>query len=105
MERPDLVTKTIRAIQKALRSIRDDKRLAIEFIRGPFLDLGKDRDKYAERVYETAVQYYLSSGTVDEKLQREMIAVAAQRLKLAQPPAPERVFDFSFAQKVAEGLR
>jgi hypothetical protein len=34
-----------------------------------------------------------------------MIAVAAQRIKPAQPVPPERVFDFSFAQKVSESLR
>jgi hypothetical protein len=34
-----------------------------------------------------------------------MIAVAAQRVKLPQPVAPERVFDFSFARKASETLR
>jgi ABC-type nitrate/sulfonate/bicarbonate transport system substrate-binding protein len=101
-EKPELVIKVIRATQKALRLMRSDKKYAIEFIRGPFLDMGKDRDKYAERVYDSAMQYYLATGSVDDKLQREMIATAAQRTKLAQPPAPERVFDFSFAQKVFE---
>jgi hypothetical protein len=44
-------------------------------------------------------------GAVDEKLQREMIAVAAQRIKPKEMAPPERVFDFSFALKVAETLR
>lgn len=104
-ERPELVSKMIRATQRALRLIRTDKKFALEFIRGPYLDLGKDRDRFAERIYEAALQYYLQSGTVDEKLQREMIAVAAQRVKPAQPVTPERVFDFSFAQKVADSLK
>jgi len=104
-ERPELVIKTIRATQRALRLIRNDKKFAVEFIKGPYLDMGKDRDKFAERVYEAAVHYYLASGTVDEKLQREMIEVAAQRVKPKAPVPPERVFDFSFAQKVAESLR
>ena len=104
-DKPDLVGKVVRATQRALRLIRSDKKSAVEFIRGPFLDMGKDRDKYAERVYDSAVQYYLTTGTVDDRLQREMIATAAQRTKLAQPPPPERVFDFSFAQKVGETLK
>ena len=104
-EKPELVTKVIRATQKALRLFRSDKKYGIEFIRGPFLDMGKDRDKYAERVYDAAVGYLSTSGMVDEKLQREMIITAAQRTKLAQPPLPERVFDFSFAQKVGETLK
>ncbi|HTF92466.1 MAG TPA: ABC transporter substrate-binding protein [Verrucomicrobiae bacterium] len=104
-ERPELVTKVIRATQKALRLIRTDRKFAIDFIKGPYLDMGKERDRFAERVYEAALSYYLTSGVIDEKLQREMIATAAQRLKVAQPPAPERVFDFSIAQKVADSLK
>ena len=104
-DRPDLVTKMIRATQRSLRLIRNDKKYALEFIKGPYLDLGKDRDRFAERIYEAALQYYLQSGIVDEKLQREMISVAAQRVKPAQPVPPERVFDFSLAQKVSESFR
>lgn len=104
-DRPELVTRVIRATQKALRLIRNDKKFTVDFIKGPFLDLGKDRDKYADRVYDTALQFYLHSGVVDEKLQRDMIATAAQRVKPKDPVPPERVFDFSFAQKVADSLK
>ena len=104
-ERPELAVKTIRATQRALRLIRTDKKFATEFIRGPYLDLGKDRDRYADRVYDAALQYYVHSGTVDEKLQREMITVAAQRIKPKELAPPERVFDFSFAQKVADAFK
>jgi NitT/TauT family transport system substrate-binding protein len=104
-ERPDVVARVIRATQKALRLIRNDKKFAVEFIKGPFLDMGKDRDKYAERVYDTAVQFFLATGSVDEKLQREMIATAAQRIKPKEIAPHERVFDFSFAQKVADALK
>ena len=104
-ERPELVSKTIRATQRALSLIRNDRKFATDFIKGPYLDLGKDRDRHAERVYEAALGYYLQSGTVDEKLQREMIAVAAQRIKPKEMAPPERVFDFSFAQKIAETFK
>ena len=104
-ERPELVTKMIRATQKGIRLIRSDKKYAIEFIKGPYLDLGKDRDRFADRIYDAALQYYVASGAVDEKLQREMITVAAQRIKPKELPPPERVFDFSFAQKVADSFR
>jgi len=104
-ERPEVVTRVIRATQKALRLIRNDKKFAVDFIKGPFLDLGKERDKYTARVYDTALQFYLQSGVVDEKLQRDMIATAAQRVKPKDPVPPERVFDFSFAQKVADSMK
>jgi ABC-type nitrate/sulfonate/bicarbonate transport system substrate-binding protein len=104
-DRPELVTRMIRATQRSLRLIRNDKKFALEFIKGPYLDLGKERERFAEQIYDAALQYYLQSGAVDEKLQREMITVAAQRVKGAQPLPPERVFDFTFAQKVSESLR
>jgi ABC-type nitrate/sulfonate/bicarbonate transport system substrate-binding protein len=104
-ERPELVTKMLRVTQRSLRLIRSERKYAVEFIKGPYLDLGKDRDRFAERIYDAALQYYLQTGAVDDKLQREMITVAAQRIKPKELPGPERVFDFSFAQKVAETLR
>ena len=104
-ERPELVTKVIRVTQKSLRLIRNDRKYALEFIKGPYLDLGKDRDRFADRIYDAAVQYYHQTGAVDEKLQREMITVAAQRVKPKEIPPPERVFDFSFAQKVSDAIK
>jgi len=104
-DRPELVMKMLRATQRALRLFRSDRRTAVEFIKGPFLELGKDRDRFAERIYDAALQYYLQSGVIDDKLQREMINVAAQRVKPKELPAPERVFDFSFAQKVSDSMK
>jgi ABC-type nitrate/sulfonate/bicarbonate transport system substrate-binding protein len=103
-QRPELVTKTIRATLRAARLIKNDKKYALEFMKGPYLDLGKERERFTERAYDAAVRGYLLSGLVDEKLQREMIASAAQRVK-ATPPALERVFDFSFARKVSASLQ
>ncbi|HEY7556215.1 MAG TPA: ABC transporter substrate-binding protein [Candidatus Binatia bacterium] len=103
--RADLVTKMIRATLRAMRLIKNDKRYALEFMKGPYLDLGKERERFIERAYEAAVSGYLLSGVVEEKLQREMINVAAQRLKPPPVVAPDRVFDFSFARKAGEALR
>jgi ABC-type nitrate/sulfonate/bicarbonate transport system substrate-binding protein len=103
--RPELVTKVIRATLRAVRWIRTEKRQAIEFMRGPYLDLGNERERFTERIYEAAVLGYLPSGMVDEKLQREMIASASQRIKPPQPLTPERVFDFSFARAASDVLR
>src|SRR5262245_5365531 len=104
-ERPELVTKTIRATMRGVRLIKSDKKYVLGFMKGPHLDLSKERERFAERVYDATMELYLSSHIVDETLQREMIAIAAQRVKPAQPVPPERVFDFSFAQKVTETLR
>ena len=104
-ERPELVSKTIRATTRAVRLIKSEKKYVLDFMKGPYLDLSKERERFAERVYDAAVQLYLPTHTVDQTLQREMIAIASQRSKPAHPVPPERVFDFSFAQKVADSLR
>jgi ABC-type nitrate/sulfonate/bicarbonate transport system substrate-binding protein len=104
-ERPELVSKTIRATTRAVRLIKSDKKYVLDFMKGPYLDLSKERERFAERVYDATVQLYLSTHTVDESLQREMIAIAAQRVKPVHPVPLERVFDFSFVQKVTQTLR
>ena len=104
-ERPELVARMLRATLRAISLIRNDRKYAVEFIKGPYLDLGKEKERYAERIYNAAVQLYLASGMVDEKVQREMIATAAERIKPKEPVPPERVFDFSFMQKVRESRK
>jgi NitT/TauT family transport system substrate-binding protein len=104
-ERPELVARMLRATLRAISLIRNDKKYAVEFIKGPYLDLGKEKERYAERIYNAAVQLYLASGMVDEKVQREMIATAAERIKPKDPVPPERVFDFSFIQKVRDSVK
>lgn len=104
-QRPDVVTKAVRATLRAIRLIRNDWRFGIEFIRGPHLDMEGDRNRFAERVYDAIRPLFLESGAVDEELQREMIADAAQRIKPTPVMPAERVFDFSFARKVSETLR
>ena len=100
--KPDLVRATLRAV----RLLKNDKKYALEVMtKKNYIDLGKERERFAERAYEAATQGYLSTGVVDEKLQREMIAAAAQRIKPPPQASPERVFDFSFARKAGEALR
>jgi ABC-type nitrate/sulfonate/bicarbonate transport system substrate-binding protein len=100
-EKPEMVTKVIRATLRAVRLIKSDKNYAVDFlIKKPYVDLGKERERFAERAYDAAVQGYLLSGTVDEKLQREMITVAAQRIKpptvsLISASRARRAIDFA----------
>jgi len=103
--RPELVSKTIRATMRAVSLIKNDKNYVLGFMKGPHLDLSGERARFPERVYDATIQLYLSTHTVDETLQREMIAIASQRVKPAQPVPPERVFDFSFVQKLTATLR
>ena len=65
-EQPELVTKVVRAMLKAMRLIKTDRKYAIEFLKGPWVDIGKDPEKIASRVYEIAGPALLDDGTVSE---------------------------------------
>jgi NitT/TauT family transport system substrate-binding protein len=104
-EQPELVTKVVRAMLRAIRLIKSDRKYAIDFLKGPWLDIGKDPEKIAARVYDVAAPDLLENGSVGEDVQREMIADASVRIKPAQPVPREQVFDFSIVHKVAETLK
>src|SRR5512146_2903911 len=104
-EQPELVTKVVRAMLRAIRLIKSDRKYGIDFIKGPWLDLGKDRERIAARVYDAAAPDLLENGAVSEDIQRQMIADASARIKPPQPVLPEQVFDFSITRKVAATLK
>jgi NitT/TauT family transport system substrate-binding protein len=104
-EQPEMVTKVVRAMLRAIRLIKSDRKYGVEFIKGPWLDLGKERDKIAARVYDAAAPDLLENGIVSEEIQKQMIADAAARIKPAHPVLPEQAFDFSIARKVSAALK
>jgi len=104
-EQPELVTKVVRAMMRAIRLIKSDRKYGIEFIKGPWLDIGKEPEKIAARVYDIAAPALLENGTVSEEIQRQMIADASLRAKPVQPVFPDQVFDFSIVRKVSATLK
>ncbi|HEV8719843.1 MAG TPA: ABC transporter substrate-binding protein [Candidatus Binatia bacterium] len=104
-EQPELVTKVVRAMMRAIRLIKSDRKYGIEFIKGPWLDIGKEPEKIAARVYDIAAPALLENGTVSDEIQRQMIADASVRVKPAQPVLPDQVFDFSIVRKVSATLK
>lgn len=104
-EQPEMVTKVVRAMMRAIRLIKSDRKYGIDFIKGPWLDIGKDPEKIAARVYDIAGPALLENGSVSEDIQRQMIADASARIKPKQPVLPEQVFDFTVVRKVSQTLR
>jgi ABC-type nitrate/sulfonate/bicarbonate transport system substrate-binding protein len=104
-EQPEMVTKVVRAMLRAIRLIKSDKKYGIEFIKGPWLDLGKERDKIAARVYDAAAPDLLENGIVSDEIQKQMIADASARIKPAHPVLPDQAFDFSIARKISATLK
>ena len=61
-EQPELVTKVVRAMLRAIRLIKTDRKYGIDFIKGPWVDIGKDPEKIAARVYDVAAPALLENG-------------------------------------------
>jgi NitT/TauT family transport system substrate-binding protein len=104
-EQPEMVAKVVRAMLRAIHLIKSDRKYGIEFIKGPWLDIGKDPEKIAARVYDLAAPALLEDGTVSEETQRQMIADASVRIKPKQPVLPEQVFDFSITRRISATLK
>jgi ABC-type nitrate/sulfonate/bicarbonate transport system substrate-binding protein len=104
-EQPELVNKAARATLRAIRLIKTDRKYAIDFIKGPWLDIGKEPEKIAARVYDVAAPALLENGLVGEEIQREMIADASERIKPPHPVLPEQAFDFSIVRKISDSLK
>ena len=104
-DQPELVTRVVRAMLRATRLIKSDRKYGIEFLKGPWLDIGKDPEKIAARTYDIAAPALLENGTVSEDIQRQMIADASAQVKPKQPLLPAQVFDFSIVRKVSETLK
>jgi len=104
-EHPDLVAKVVRAMLRATRLIKSDRKYAIEFLKGPWVDLGKNPEKIAARVYDVAGPDFLENGSVSEEIQRQMIADASLRIKPKQTVQPEQAFDFSIVRKIGPTLK
>ncbi len=104
-DQPEMVTKVVRAMLRATRLIKSDRKYGIEFLKGPWLDIGKDPEKIAARTYDIAAPALLENGIVGEDIQRQMIADAAAQIKPKQSVLPAQVFDFSIARKISETLK
>ena len=104
-EQPELVTKVVRAMLRATRLIKSDRKYGIEFLKGPWLDIGKDPEKIAARTYDIAAPALLENGAVSEDIQRQMIADALTQVNPKQPLLPAQVFDFGIVRKVSETLK
>ncbi|HKA34068.1 MAG TPA: ABC transporter substrate-binding protein, partial [Candidatus Binatia bacterium] len=48
-DRPELAVRMIRAALRSVRLIKSDRKYALDFMKGPYLELGKERDRFVER--------------------------------------------------------
>ena len=68
-EKPEVVTKVVRATLRAVRLLKSDKKYGLEVLtKKSYVELGKERERFAERAYEAATQGYLALGSGRRKV-------------------------------------
>jgi ABC-type nitrate/sulfonate/bicarbonate transport system substrate-binding protein len=99
-ERPDLVKKMLRAKSKAARFIDQNERETAEMLARIW---NSDLSIALESLRATKAAFTLTGIPTDDEI-KEHLAVDAQILKLPEPIAPSKVFDFALQREVNKEL-
>ena len=99
-EKPELMAGFMRATMKALRFVKKNRAATVKAI----VDFSGLKAELAERTYDDIIPTFTENGVVDEETQKNDLEIVAQVVKVKEPVAIERAYDFSFASKAAEDL-
>jgi len=97
---PMLVEKFIRGTFKGFLHYRDNRSATVPII-ARYL---KINDDLAGKIYDVTRPVMTLDGTVSEELQRKSLEPLLRRLAPKEPPALERIFDYSLARKARTDL-
>jgi len=100
-DKPKLIRSLLKARARASRQFHENPQVAIEVISKV---LQVDRET-AQETYLLSKPAFTQNGIVSEKDAKEYIKGDAERLKLNEPIALSRVFDFSLQEEVNRELR
>jgi NitT/TauT family transport system substrate-binding protein len=99
-ERPDLIKKMLRAKSKAARFFDQNERETAEML----AKIWNSDLAIALESYRACKAAFTSTGIPTDEEIREYLALDAQILKLPEPVAPSRVFDFALQREVNREL-
>jgi ABC-type nitrate/sulfonate/bicarbonate transport system substrate-binding protein len=98
---PILVEKFLRATLKGFIHFRDLRAQSIANL-ARFL---RTKEESVARIYDLMRPSLTQEGIVNEEIQRKSLEHVVDRAGLKEPPRLERIFDYSLAVKVRNGLR
>jgi len=93
---PILIEKFVRATLKGLRYARENKAGTIPIL----LRYMKIKDELAGQYYDQVRPIMTNDGTVSVEMQRKYVDQALKVLNPKEPPAAERLYNYSIARKV-----
>ena len=84
----------LRAWNRGLKAYQDSPEIMLPFIQKR---LGIKDAQLTRRMYEDDAPFILSGGRLSADAAREIVEVGREALRIKEPVAPEKIFDFSLA--------
>ena len=96
-----LAEKFVRGSLKGFRTFRDSRSATIQVLTR-FLRL---KEEMVAKIYDLIRAGMTQDGTISEALQRKSLEHIVGRVAVQEPPALEKIFDFSLSRKVRDELQ
>ena len=92
----DKLVRFLKAWNRGLKAYQESPEIMLPFIQKR---LGIKDAQLARRMYDDDAPFVLSGGRLSADAAREIIEVGREALRVKEPVAPEKIFDFSLAQE------
>jgi ABC-type nitrate/sulfonate/bicarbonate transport system substrate-binding protein len=92
----DKLVRFLKAWNRGLKAYQESPEIMLPFIQKR---LGIKDAQLARRMYDDDAPFVLSGGRLSTDAAREIIEVGREALRVKEPVAPEKIFDFSLAQE------
>lgn len=97
-QKREKLVRFLRAWNRGLKAYQESPEIMVPFIQKR---LGIKDAKLARRMYDDDAPFVLSGGRLSIDAAKEIVEIGREALRIKEPLAPERIFDFSLAQEAA----
>lgn len=95
-QKRDKLVRFLKAWNRGLKAYQESPEIMVPFIQKR---LGIKDAQLARRMYDDDAPFVLSGGRLSADAAKEIVEVGREALRIKEPVAPERIFDFSLAQE------
>jgi ABC-type nitrate/sulfonate/bicarbonate transport system substrate-binding protein len=88
----------LKAWNRGLKAYQESPEIMVPFIQKR---LGVKDAQLARRMYDDDAPFVLSGGRLSADAAKDIVEVGREALRIKEPVAPEKIFDFSLAQEAA----
>ena len=95
-QKRDKLVRFLKAWNRGLKAYQESPEIMVPFIQKR---LGIKDAQLARRMYDDDAPFVLSGGRLSADAAKEIVEVGREALRIKEPVAPEKIFDFSLAQE------